>query len=327
MRMRIKIRFLITLLAFSLAHLAGIICPAVHAADDDARVAITPRNAAQPKPRAAGTLRADVKLILIPATVTDPFGAPFSGLPREAFRLIEDGVEQQLRYFSSDEAPISLAVVFDSSRSMEHKIEQSRAAVKRFFGTAIPGDEFLLVEFNDVPRVLCNFTSDTDRIEKTLVDIKPKNWTALLDAVYVSIRQMRHARNSRKALLILSDGGDNNSRYTEAEMKSLVRESDVCIYSIALPGGGLIRRNERLLRQLSDETGGLACRLDRMGDLAEAVAKISAAIRNQYLLGYLSNNPDNNGLYRKIEIKLNPSPDLPRLHASWRSGYYAPDGW
>jgi VWFA-related protein len=283
--------------------------------------------AARARVHPAGTLRVDVKLILIPATVTDPFGAPYSGLPQSAFRLFEDGVEQELKYFSSDEAPISMGVVFDSSRSMEHKLDQSRAAVKRFFGTAIPGDEFLLVEFNDVPRVLCNFTSDTDQIEKTLVDIKSKNWTALLDAVYVSMRQMKRARNPRKALLILSDGGDNNSRYTEAEMKALVREGDVCIYSIALPGGGLIKRHARLLRQLSDETGGLFCQLDRMADLPDTVAKISAAIRNQYLLGYLSSNPNNNGLYRKIEVKLNQSPDLPRLRASWRTGYFAPDGW
>jgi Ca-activated chloride channel family protein len=301
--------------------------PAVCARNDDPRVAVTPRETLRSRVQPDGTLRVDVKLILIPATVTDPFGAPFSGLPQEAFRLFEDGVEQELKYFSSDDAPISLGVVFDSSRIMEHKLSESRAAVKQFFGTAIPGDEFLLVEFNDAPRLLCNFTRDTDMIERTLVDIKAKNWTALLDAVYLSMRQMKRASNPRKALLILSDGGDNNSRYTEAEMKALVREGDVCIYAIALPGGGLIKRHSRLLKQLSDETGGLFCQLERMADMPDTVAKISGAIRNQYLLGYTSNNPNNNGLYRKIGVRLNQRPDLPRLRASWRTGYYAPDRW
>jgi len=269
----------------------------------------------------------NVKLTLIPVTVTDPFGASLSGLPRESFRLFEDGVEQQLKYFSSEDAPVSLGVVFDASRSMTGKLDQSRAAVSRFFHTSRPGDEFFLVEFNDAPRMLCDFTSDTERIEKTLVNIQPKNWTALFDAVYMAVHKVKRARNPRKALLILSDGGDNNSRYTESEMKSLVREADVCIYSIALVGGGLMRRHVRVLKNLSEQTGGRLCEVDKMSDLPQAVARISAAMRDQYLLGYVSSNPQDDGLYRKIDVRLNQPPETPRLHASWRTGYYASPGW
>lgn len=288
----------------------------------DPPVAITARVAPKKKAGAAPAFRADVKLILIPVTVTDVFGAPYSGLPQEAFRLFEDGVEQHLKYFAMQDAPISLGIVFDASRSMAGKLDQSRAAVARFFNTAVPGDEFLLVEFSDAPRILCDFTSDTERIERSLSGIQAENWTALFDAVYLATRQMQHARNPRKALLILSDGGDNNSRYTEREMKALLRETDVCIYSIGI-AGGLIQRHARWLRHLSDETGGFFCSVEKTSDLPGAVARISAAIRNQYLLGYVSSNPQNNGFYRKVEVRLNHAGSTP-LHVAWRTGYYAP---
>jgi Ca-activated chloride channel family protein len=185
------------------------------------------------------------------------------------------------------------------------------------------GDEYLVVEFNDTPRVLCGFTSDVEDISKTLETIRPRNWTALYDAVYMAIHQMKAAKNARRALLILSDGADNNSRYTESEMKAVVREADVVIYSIGLVGG-LMRRHLRSLKTLSEETGGRYYEVDKVADLPDAVSKISAAIRNQYLLGYASSNPRVDGLYRKIEVRLNQPPDAPRLRASWRSGYYSP---
>ena len=307
--------------------LACALAPRVSGQEGDReRVAVTPRprvpKSAGPRP----SIRVDSRLVLVPVTVTDPLGAPFAGLTRADFNLFEDGVEQQLRYCSAEDAPVSLGVVFDASRSMVGKLDQSRAAVARFFQTAMPADEFFLVEFSDAPRLLCDFTTDTVGLEKTLVGIVPRNWTALLDAVYMAMHKMKRARNSRRALLVLSDGGDNNSRYTEAEMKALVREGDVCIYSIALVGGGLLRRHVRLLRNLSEETGGLLCEVEKLEELPDAVEKISAAMRRQYLLGYASSNAANNGLYRRIRLKLNPPAGLPPLRASWRTGYYAPVG-
>jgi VWFA-related protein len=293
--------------------------------EKDARVEITPRSLSRRPPAAHGDIRLDVKLVLIPVTVTDRLGAPFPGLPAEAFRLFEDGVEQQLKYFSTQDAPVSLGIVFDASRSMAGKLEGSRAAMTQFFRMARSGDEFFLVEFSDAPQLLCDFTTDTGRIEQILAGLQPKSWTALLDAVYLAVQHLKRAKNSRRSLLILSDGGDNNSRYTESEMKTIVREADVCIYSIGLAGGApLLRRHLRLLRQLSEETGGRLREVDRLDGLPEAVANISAAMRNQYLLGYLPNNKENNGLYRKVQVRLNQPPDSPRLHASWRTGYYAP---
>lgn len=293
----------------------------------DERVSITPSAPPPKKTGSAPAIRVNVKLTLIPVTVTDPFGAPFSGLTHEAFQLFEDGVEQELKYFNSEDAPVSMGVVFDASRSMTGAMDKSRIAISQFFHTATPGDEFFLVAFGDAPRILSGFTTDTTAIEKELVGIKPKGWTALYDAVYLAIQQMRHAKNARKALLVLSDGGDNNSRYTESEMQALVREADVCIYSIGLASGDMIKRHVRLLRRLSEQTGGHFYQVNKTNELPEAVSKISAAIRDQYVLGYFSSNAENDGLYRKIEVKLNPRPGLPRLRASWRSGYYAPPAW
>ena len=294
---------------------------------EETRVQITPRIVARTKTAPAAAIRVDVRLTLIPVTVTSPLGAPFPGLPKEAFRLIEDGVEQEVKFFTSEDSPVSLGVVFDTSRSMEGKLDQSRRAVAQFFQTAMPGDEFFAIEFSNTPKMLCDFTSDTALIERSLLGIKPKNWTALFDAVYLATHQMKRARNPRKALLILSDGNDNYSRYSESEMKSLVREGDVCIYSIGLVGSGLMKRHLRVLKQLSELTGGHFYEVERMSDLPAAAENISAAIRNQYVLGYSSSKPQSDGLYRKIEVKLNQEGGLPRLNASWRKGYYAPAGW
>jgi VWFA-related protein len=304
-----------------------LIAGGVSAADrpEDARVNITPRLKAPSQNPVNAAIRVDTKLVLIPVTVTDTYGAPFAGLTRDRFRLFEDGVEQEVKYFGSEDAPVSLGIVFDSSRSMDGKLDESRAAVSRFLRASRPGDEYFLVEFNDRPRLLTGFTTDTNVIENSLVAIQAKNWTALLDAVYMAVHQMKHAVNSHKALLILSDGGDNNSRYTESEMKSRVREADVSIYSIGL-GTGLVRHHVRLLKQLSEETGGEYAQANKMSDLPDAVERLSAAIRHQYLLGYCSSNGSNDGMYRKIQITLKQSPDKPPLHASWRTGYYAPVG-
>jgi VWFA-related protein len=272
---------------------------------------------------APASLRVDIGLIQIPVTVTDSFGGPVPDLPRDSFKLYEDAVEQSIRYFSFEDAPISLGVVFDASRSMASRIDPSRDAVSQFLRTTSPGDEFFLVEFNDAPRMVCSFTPDATEIEKSLTGIQPRNWTALFDAVYLAVHQMKRARNPRRALLILSDGGDNNSRYTESEMRRMVREADVVIYSIAL-GGGILNQHARMLRNLSEETGGRSYQVEDLDKLPEAVEKISDAIRSQYVLGYVSAAPRTDGLYRKIEVRVNPTPEAGRVRASWRRGYYSP---
>ncbi|HVA65067.1 MAG TPA: VWA domain-containing protein [Terriglobales bacterium] len=179
-------------------------------------------------------LTANVNLVLVPVVITDPLNRMVTGLEKDFFSITENNVPQKIQTFSSEDAPISVGVVFDSSGSMSDKIQKSREALIQFFKTANPQDEFFLVDFADEPRMLCGFTSNIDQIEDSVTFLQPQGRTALLDAVYLSLEEMRHAKFARKALLIISDGGDNHSRYSERDVERVVREADVQIYGIGL---------------------------------------------------------------------------------------------
>jgi VWFA-related protein len=264
-------------------------------------------------------LRADVKVVLVPVSVTDAYDRPVTALSRESFRVLEDGVEQTVTSFAREEAPVSLGLLFDSSGSMKSRMEGSITALKHLFQTAMPGDEFFVVQFADQIKLLGGFTSDPEEIERRLGFVEPKGWTALLDAVAMGTHQMKTAKNRRRVLLVLSDGNDNNSRFSEAEIKSMVIESDVRVYAI-----GLYYR-PRLLRQLADETGGKVLVAQNMAELPDVVQRLSAEIRNQYLLGYTSSNAPTDGKFHKVKIEIVQAPGAPPVHASWRRGYYAPE--
>ena len=259
-----------------------------------------------------------MKVVQIPVTVTDPIDRPIEGLRKEDFRLFEDDVEQKIIYLSGEDAPASVGLIFDASGSMRAKMETSVAAVDQFFRTTLPGDEFLLVRFSDKPVLITGFTDDTHEISGWLHSIRAGGWTALHDAIYLGIHKMKAAKNSRKALFILSDGGDNNSRYSAPEIRDLVREADVRIYSIGLLLGML--QGGRFLEKISEETGGRMIRVRKMEDLPEAIEKLSRDLRSQYLLGYYSTNAQNDGRFRRVKVQVNHT----TVRASWRRGYYAP---
>jgi Ca-activated chloride channel family protein len=257
-------------------------------------------------------------------TVTDPSGVPVTGLPRQSFRVLEDNVEQTITSFATQDAPISATILFDASGSMAKKIAAAREAVRDFLKTSMPGDEYSLIRFSHRPELMQGLTTRTDDIESQLPSIVAKGWTALFDAIYLGVQNMREARNSRKILLIVSDGGDNNSRYTESEMRNLVRESDVCIYSVGLLGSGLSKRNVRLLSRLSEATGGGFYPVEALADLPAAISRINAQIRNQYLLGYIPSSATRDGKFRHVSVKLEAPAGSQPLRASWREGYYSP---
>ena len=179
-------------------------------------------------------IRVDANLVLINVTVTDPLNRFVTGLEKDNFRLFEDKSEQKLSHFASEDAPLSVGLVFDTSGSMGSKLSKSRQAVSQFFKTANPQDEFFLVQFNDRPELVQDFTTSLEEIQNRLTFTQAKGRTALLDGVRMALHTMKKARNTRKALLIISDGGDNSSRYTETEIKNLVREADVQIYAIGI---------------------------------------------------------------------------------------------
>jgi VWFA-related protein len=247
-------------------------------------------------------------------TVNDPLDRAIGGLSKEDFHVYEDNVEQKIAYLSIEDAPASVGLIFDASGSMRNKMETSVAAVEQFFQTTLPGDEFLLVRFSDKPVLLTGFTDDVNQISGWLHSTEPRGWTALHDAIYLGIQKMKRAKNGRRALLVLSDGGDNNSRYSASELRELVREADVRIYSIGLLQGS------HLLERISNDTGGRMIRVRKLDDLPDAIEKLSRDLRSQYLLGYYSSNPQNDGRYRKVQVQVNQ----PEAHASWRHGYYAP---
>ena len=311
----------------------------LQAAADDDNIAITPRvkpNATEQLKtseleRGPASLRIDTTLVQINVTVTDPLNRFVTGLEKEHFKLFEDKVEQNILQFSSEDAPLSIGLVFDTSGSMGPKLQKSRQAAAQFFKTANPEDEFFLIEFNDRPELVVPFTADTEEIQNRLTFAQSKGRTALLDGVYMAMNQMKKARNPRKAILIISDGGDNNSRYTESEIKNAVREADVQIYGIGIfeAMGARGRTPEELsgpglLNEIAELTGGRSYNVENLNELADIAAKIGIELRNQYVLYYTSKNQVRDGKYRHVNVKLVQPRGLPPLKAFFRLGYYAP---
>ena len=294
---------------------------------------IEPRPKPPPKaeilPKA--NIRVDSTLVLIPVTVTDPMNRFVTGLEKENFKVFEDKKEQEVKQFSSEDAPISVGVVFDCSGSMGHKLEKSRLAVAQFFKMANPEDEFFLVQFNDSAQLAQPFTTSLEEIQNRLTFTQSKGRTALLDAVYLALHEMKKAKNPRKALLLISDGGDNNSRYTEGEIKNLVKEADVQIYAIGIyePVSGRARTPEEtngpgLLTEIAEQTGGRQYQVENLNELPDIASKIGVELRNQYILGYSPQNTVRDGKYRHVQVKLVQPRGLPALRPFWKQGYYAP---
>jgi Ca-activated chloride channel homolog len=269
-----------------------------------------------------------VDMVLVPVTITDPMNRLVTGLDRDNFNLFEGKDQQEIKSFSSEDAPVSVGVIFDMSNSMTSKIERAREAVVEFFKTANPQDEFFLIAFNDKPEEIADFSTSIDDIQGRLVYTVPHGRTALLDAIYLGVSKMRQAKYPKKALLIISDGGDNHSRYTENEIKSMVKEADVLIYAIGIYDHYFPTEEERLgptlLSDVTELTGGRAFTIDNPNDLADVSTKIGIELRNQYVIGYRPKNPVRDGKWRKIKVKLLPPKGLPPLKVYAKTGYYAP---
>lgn len=330
-RSRVRLLCLILLAAA----VVGLTTP-MSAQVDTNEVHVKPRETPKaPVPQADPTLnthtrpmRVDVNLVLVPVTITDPDNRLVTGLEKDNFSVFDAGVQQQIRHFSSEDAPVSIGVIFDISGSMSNKIDKSREAIVEFFKTANPDDEFFVITFNDKPQVLADFTDRIEDIQAKLTLAQPKDRTSLLDAIYLGMNKMRQAKYERKALLVISDGGDNHSRYTENEIKSMVRESDVQIYGIGIYDTMGATPEEvkgpGLLSEISDWTGGRTFPIDNVNELADVATKIGVELRNQYVIGYRPSKPGRDGKWRKIKVRLNPPKGLPPLHVFAKTGYYAP---
>jgi Ca-activated chloride channel homolog len=273
-------------------------------------------------------IRLNTDLVLVPVTVTDPMNRLVTGLEKNDFEVYDDNSQQKITSFSCDDAPVSIGIIFDLSGSMTSKLVRARDAILAFIKTANPQDEFFVIGFNDRPALVEDFTNSVDDIEARLATLHAGHRTALLDAIYYGIVKMRQAKHERKALLIVSDGGDNRSRYTEGEVKAMVREADVEIFSMGIFDPYAPTPEERMGPQLLDDistaTGGRMFRVNDVDELGDIAEKISTELRNQYMIGYRPTDLARNGKWRKVKVKVNPPPGLPPLTVYARSGYYAP---
>ena len=277
------------------------------------------------------SIHVDVELALVNVTVTDPHNRMVTGLESDNFRIFENDVEQEIQYFSSEDVPISIGVIFDLSGSMANKVGKSKEAALQFFKTANPQDEFLLVSFNERAELTSSFTSSVEDLQSSLLSLSAKGRTALLDAIYLGLSEMRSARNAKRALLIISDGGDNHSRYRENDIKRLAREADTQLYAIGIfdPFQYRSRTPEELngpslLSEVTELTGGRVFDVQNVNELPDIATKIGAELRNQYILGYRPSNKSHDARWRKVKVKLRAPKGLPPLSVYAKTGYYAP---
>jgi Ca-activated chloride channel family protein len=273
-------------------------------------------------------IRMNVNLVLVPVTVTDPMNRLVTGLEQEDFQVFENGGKQSILSFASEDAPVSIGIIFDLSGSMTSKLIRARESILQFIKTANPQDEFFVIGFNDRPELYADFTNSVEDIQAILATVHSGHRTALLDAIYYGLVKMKEARHQRKALLVVSDGGDNRSRYTEGELRAQVREADVEMYSIGLFDPYAATPEERsgpqLLNDLSEQTGGRLFRVDDLAEMGDIAEKISNELRNQYVIGYRPKDLARDGKWRKVKVKVNPPQGLPPLTVHARTGYYAP---
>jgi len=268
-------------------------------------------------------------LITLTVTVTDTYGRYVSGLDKKAFKVFEDKEEQEIEYFSDDDAPVSVGVIFDVSGSMSgDKIKKAREALARFIETSHDNDEYFLIAFNSRATLLLDKTRDGDAVLNKLTFVETKSNTALYDACYLGVEKVSRGAHPKRALLLISDGQDNNSRYTFSEVRRLLKESDVVLYSIGImggndPGSSLGMTGQSTLDELSAVSGGKAFFPNTSAEMDELFERIALELRHQYSIAYRPKNFTNDGKWHKLKVKVTPPRGLPRLFIRSREGYYA----
>ncbi len=276
-------------------------------------------------------LKVDVDLVLVNATVTDPQNRYVTGLEPDHFQIWEDKIEQKIAYFSAEDVATSLGIIFDISGSMKDKLSVARDAAVTFLKTGNPEDEYFLVEFANRPELAEDFTTDISRLQNRLIFSPAKGMTAMYDSVYLGLEKLKEGSNPKKALLLITDGEDNRSRYTFSNVKEFVKEQDVQIYAIGIVDAfssqlGTGRSGRAMIEELAELTGGRAFFPDSVYELEDICTKIAVELKNQYVIGYESTNEAKDGKWRKLRMKVNPPQGLPRLNVRSKSGYYAPVG-
>lgn len=271
----------------------------------------------------------DTDLVTLTLTVTDYYGRFVSGLTKEHFNIFDNKQKQKITFFSDTDAPVSIGVLFDVSGSMSgDKIMKAKNALSRFIYTSHPRDEYYLIAFNKRAQLLMDRTRDGESVLNKLTLVKPKHNTALYDAVYLGVDRVTTGAHQKKALLIISDGQDNASRYSFKEVRRLMKESDVVIYSVGImdgrdSGSMLGLQGQAFLDELASVTGGKSFYPNTAVEMDEIFERIALELRHQYSIGYTPDDFEPNGKWRKVKVKVKPPRGLPRLTVRSREGYYA----
>jgi Ca-activated chloride channel family protein len=260
-------------------------------------------------------------------SVTDPLGRFVTGLGTDHFEVFDNKVKQQISHFSDEDAPISIGVVYDVSGSMKERIARSVRALRRFIETSHNDDDFFLIAFNDRANLIQDFTTSGDQIASHLMFVQPKGSTALYDAAYLAVEKVKQGRHTKKALLIISDGQDNHSRYTYKELRNLVKEADVQVYGIGItdPSDSLNGFGRSILEEITRMTGGRSFFPNAYNEpeLVEICTRIALELRHQYSIGFYPTDMASEATWHKVQVKVNPPKGLGRLTLSYRDGYQA----
>ena len=303
-----SLRLMVPALALSLAALA--------------QVTIDPR----PKPADKSTqpkvnLRADSNLILVPVAVVDYANHPVTGLEKENFHVFDNNVEQKISAFATEDAPVAVGLVYDHSGSVGPVIRNESRATQMFLKTSNPADEYFLVTFASKPELALGMTPSTGDVGSRVYNTRSGGSTALFDGVILGMNELRKSKLNRKALLVISDGGENNSRYSKRELQKMVEESDGLIYAI---GFNSTQADFPLLKWMAELSGGRAFPA-KYEDFPDVAAKIGLELRNRYVLGFSAAGIPHDGKYHALRVDLAPPHGMPKLKASWRRAYIAPD--
>ena len=267
-------------------------------------------------------VRVDVDMVVVRISVTDPLNRYVIGLEEDHFLVFEGKIEQEIIHFSNERSPVSVGIILDISGSMCDDIISARNSVVRFLEQGHELDEYFLITFNDRTKMAYDFTSRRESLQGELSMAKPRGRTALYDSVYLGLEKIREGRHDKKALIIITDGEDNRSRYTFSEVKQFAKESDVQIYVIG--ERGRLGYGTGIIVEITRLTGGRPFFPNNFKQLDYFVDLIHTELRNQYVIGYEPSDTEPDGKWRKIKVRLDPPDGLPTLTVRARQGYYAP---
>jgi len=291
-----------------------------------------------PPPKKMGTeldapqLITNTDLITLTVTVTDTYGRYVSGLSKNAFAIFDDKQPQEIKFFSDDDSPVSVGVIFDVSGSMSgDKIKRARDALSKFIQTSHDSDEYFLIAFNSRAQLLLDKTRDGNSVLNKLTFVETKNQTALYDACYLGVEKVQRGAHPKRALLLISDGQDNDSRYTFNELRKLLKESDVTLYAIGIlsgsdAGSSMGMEGQGILDELAGVSGGKAFFPRSAAEMDDIFEQIALELRHQYSIGYKPDQFQNDGKWHRIKVKVTPPRGLPRLFVRSKEGYYAITG-